>query len=456
MAKGSHSPKGKSNRAQARNLAHKNRLVKFLSRPLVLEEAGPPAVFSHLMLVVSGLLLVGFAWAAVAQISETAVTEGHIMPAKPVQAVQHLEGGLVAEVLVDNGEFVKKGQLLVRLQSVDAQAELEQLQAREAGLALRAERLRAFVLDREADFSAGQDYPELVADQQAILDLQIEARESQRTVILSRIEQRKAEVAGLSEQRENIEKQIGLVAEQVEMRRTLLNKGLDSRVNFLEIQRAHTNIRGELIALIGQIATSQEALNEAKGSLVELDAKLRNESLSEMGQVTAELAEVRESAAELEDRVYRLEIFSPEHGIVKGLLTKTVGAVIKPGENIMEIVPVQENMVAEVQIKPRDIGHIRIGQEAKVKVTTYDVARFGALSGILEHISASTFQDEEGEPYYKGKIALEQNFLGGQAGRNLVLPGMLVAADISTGRKTIMEYLLKPVYRAFDEAFDER
>ncbi|MEM7168671.1 MAG: HlyD family type I secretion periplasmic adaptor subunit [Pseudomonadota bacterium] len=434
----------------------KSRLTKFLSRPLVLEEVGPPAVLSHLLVVTSGLLLVGIGWSAVANISETAVTSGQIMPASAVQVIQHLEGGIVDQVFVENGQFVNEGDPLIRLAAADAQAELQQLQAREGGLTLRAERLRAFVLGGEPTFSRDQEYPQLAADQQAIFKLQVEAREGQRSVIQSRIEQRKSEIAGLEKQQRNVEKQLELISEQVDMRKTLLQKGLDSRVNYLEVQRTHTQVRGELVTLIGNIATTQEALNEAKSSLIELDANLRNEALNEMGQVTNELAQVRETMAELHDRVSRLDVFSPATGIIKGLATQTVGGVIGPGEPMMEVVPVQKNMVAEVQILPQDIGHIRIGQPAKVKVTTYDVARFGALEGILEHISASTFQDEQGEPYYKGTIALQQNHLGNQEGHNLVLPGMVVAADINTGKKTVLEYLLKPVYRAFDLAFEER
>ena len=175
-----------------------------------------------------------------------------------------------------------------------------------------------------------------------------------------------------------------------------------------------------------------------------------------MGSVTGELAQVRETIAKLQDRVRRLDITAPTRGIVKGLTTRTIGAVIGPGELIVEIVPLDDVLVAEVRISPRDIGHLRIGQSANVKVTTYDPARFGVVEGRLKRVSASTFKDEEGEPFYKGIIELSQAFVGSDPDRNPVLPGMVVDADIVTGSKSLMQYLLKPVYRGLDSAFRER
>ena len=436
--------------------ARKDKLARHLSQPLVLEESGPPRILRQLLTIISATVGIGIVWAAVTQITETAITRGQITPAGSVHLVEHLEGGIVNEILIQDGEIVDAGQPLMRLVSADASAELESLRAREAALALRAERLRAFVTDRAPDFSVGDGFPELVSDQKSILELQQEARSSQRLVLQSRIDQRRLELKGLEEQKRNLSEQIEITDEQVQMRRNLVDKGLDSRVNLLDSERRITEIRGEYLSVIGEISRTREALHEAEGSLVELEATLRNEALDEMGDVSAELAEVRESQARLEDRIARLTVAAPVDGVIQGLVTRTIGSVVAPGELLMEIVPMDEGIVAEVEILPRDIGHLAVGQPAKVKVTTYDVARFGSLSGELQYISASTFQDEEGEPFFKGIISLDRNFVGGDPSRNLVLPGMVVDADISTGRKTLLQYLLKPVYRALDSSFRER
>ena len=434
----------------------KARLSRYLSKPLLLEEAGPPKVLLHLLLA-GTLLVAGFVvWAAITPMQENALAPGQIMPAGSVRVVQHLEGGIVAEIHVEEGQIVRPGEPVMRLESAAALAELDQVRTREAALALKAERLRAFVLGFEPDFSAGAQYPRMVADEMAILEVQTRARESQQAVLLARIDQRHAELDSLDEQRKHLRQQVEIIKEQARMRRVLMEKGLVSKVVYLETERALSKTVGELTALIGQIAGTEEALAEAQSSVIELESTLGHEALSEMGAVNAELAQVRDQLMKLADRVDRLEIAAPVGGVVKGLLTQTVGSVIGTGEILMEIVPIEEDLVAEVRIQPRDVGHLLPGQGARVKITTYDVARLGAVDGELTRISASTFQDEEGNPYYKGIVSLARNYVGNDATRNLILPGMVVDADISTGSKSLLRYLLKPIYRSLDSAFSER
>ena len=337
-----------------------------------------------------------------------------------------------------------------------AVSEFEQARAREASLALRAERLRAFVMDREPDFTVGQDFPDLVKDQQAILDLQIESQDSQKKVLRSRITQRKAELKTMREQEKTLKKQVEIIDEQAHMRRRLLEKGLVSRVVALETERALTEAQGDLASVLGRMVETRAAIGEAQNSLLELNAKLRNEALGEMGKVTAELAQVRQSTSQLRDRTKRLVVISPSRGVVKGLATRTVGGVIGPGETLMEIVPLDDVLVAEVRIAPRDIGHLRVGQPARVKVTTFDLSRFGAIEGSLKHLSATTFQDQNKDPYYKGTIELSQNYVGTVPEQNRITAGMVVDADIITGEKTLLDYLLRPVYRGLQGAFHER
>ena len=436
--------------------AKPTRLVRFLSQPLVLEEGGPPNALVHLLVLLSVMICGFIAWAALTDLQETAAVTGQIMPAASVQTVQHLEGGIVAEIFARQGEVVEAGQPLLRLDSAAAEAELDQLRAREAALALKAERLRAFVQADKPDFTIGQAYPDLVTDQRTILALQEQARRSQQDVLRSRIEQRDAELASLWQRAENLQTQADIIAQQVEMRSELVERGLVSRVVYLETERAYAQALGELSTVQGEIVRTGEALNEARGSLSELEATLANDAIDDMGSITAELAQVREQMAKLEDRVERLLVRSPVHGVVKAVATRTIGSVAAPGDLLLEIVPLEDEMVAEVEIDPLDIGHLRVGQSARVKVTTYDIARLGSIEGLLEHISASTFENERGEIFYKGTIRLAQNYVGETPGTNLVLPGMVVDGDINTGSKSLMRYLLKPVFRSLDVAFSER
>lgn len=432
------------------------KLFRHLSRPLILEEGGPPRSLQHMMLAISFLVGGFILWASVTELPENAVAQGQVKPAGSVHVVQHLEGGIVADIFVKEGEIVETGETVLRMEPASALGELEQLRAREAALALQIERMKVFVLGGKPDFAVGVGHPDLVRDQRQILDIQRQARSRQRKVMLSRIEQRRAEIRTLGQQARHVRGQIKLIREQLGMRRELLKKGLVSRTVYLETERTVSQARGELARIVGEQGRLREAVTEARGNLVELDARLSNEALKEMGALSSEPAQVREALSKQEDRVNRLNVIAPSRGVVKGLATRTVGAVITPGQELMHIVPVDDDMVAEVQIRPLDIGHLTIGQPARVKVTTYDIARYGPVNGVLNHISATTFKDEKGLPYYKGIIELKQNYVGATPGRNPILPGMVVDADINTGRKTLMRYLLKPVLRWSDASFNER
>ena len=186
------------------------------------------------------------------------------------------------------------------------------------------------------------------------------------------------------------------------------------------------------------------------------EEQAREQALAELSESANELIQVEEALIEAKDRVRRLDIVTPVRGIVKGLRVHTVGGIVPPGEVISEIVPLDEELIIEAKIQPRDVGHVRFGQPVTVKVTTYDFARFGGISGELKDVSASTFLDEQGEPYYKGIVSLDKNYVGSDPGQNRVMPGMTVQADIKTGKKTLFSYLLKPVYSSVSTSFRER
>ena len=194
----------------------------------------------------------------------------------------------------------------------------------------------------------------------------------------------------------------------------------------------------------------------AGSKMSQLQSQRRNEALEESGRVAADLASVRETSRRLGDRVQRLDIVAPVHGIVKGLGTNTVGGVIPPGGLVSEIVPMDKELIVEARISPVDIGHITIGHKANVKVTTFDFARFGAIEVIVTEISASTFKDRENEVYYKAEIKLKDAFVGDKSKKNRILPGMVTEIDINTGQKTVLRYLLRPVFQSLDVAFSER
>lgn len=438
-----------------------DRLTDLLSRPVILEEAGPPRAIRQLIITVS-VLVAGLAiWAAVGRIAEVTTAAGQIVPAGTVQQVQHLEGGILSELLVEDGSIVRAGQPLARLSPASAGGELEQLRARQAALLLELERQRAFAEDRTANFppsSPSGPYADIRAAQLSSLAVQREAAASQRQVLETRIAQRHAELETIIAQRDTLGRQAELMREEAGVRRDLLERGLASRLTFLESERALASVEGQFAATTSDVTRARGAVSEAEIALVEYNANLRDAALREINDLTAEIAEVRQTVARLSDRFNRLEIVAPTDGIVQGLATQTIGAVVAPGAILMEIVPVADSLVAEVRIAPREIANVSIGQPAEVTFTAFDPAQFGSLAGNIEHISPSTFVDPMGEPYYRAVIRLDGDRLGAtRNGRaSIILPGMVVTASIATGNRTLLQYMAGPVFRAVDGSFSER
>ena len=239
------------------------------------------------------------------------------------------------------------------------------------------------------------------------------------------------------------------------MREKLTKKGLISRVVYLGTLQKLVNSRGMLRKNIGETARARQALAEAQEKRAHLDTELRSAALAEMGEVSAELAQLTSQFEKTRDQMARLEIRSPVRGVVKSLVPNTIGGVIAPGTLVAEIVPVESDLVAEVRIAPQDIGQLERGQEVSLRISAYDFYRYGGVAGTLEHISASTFQDDKGVPFYKGRIRLAAAHVGSDAADNTILPGMTVDADIRTGERTVLQYLLKPIFNSISDAFKE-
>ncbi|MGB0682284.1 MAG: HlyD family type I secretion periplasmic adaptor subunit [Magnetovibrionaceae bacterium] len=434
-----------------------DRQSRFLAQSVILEEGGTSRLVRIAMVTIC-MVIAGFiGWSAITEVEEVAVTSGEVVPSGSVQTIQHLEGGIVRDIRVRDGDEVEQGEVLVRLEPSAVIADLKQARARYAGLLLEAERLRAVGTGREPDFSiVGPNFPELVADQEEIYASALEATENRRQVLIEQISQRESDLALFEEQAETLWGELNLLEQEQGLRQQLFDKGLTSKVVLLDIQRQVNNAEGEITNNRNEISRTSKALEEARQRLEELNTDLREQALNEMGGVTQELAQVRENLIKLEDRVRRLDVRAPVRGFVKGLEVKTVGGVIAPGAVLMEIVPMDRELEVEVRITTRDVGHIDVGQPVTVKVVTYDYARYGGITGELRSVSATTFLDEQGEPYYQGKVTLDRNYVGYDPEQNRVRPGMTVQADINTGKKTLFEYLLKPVYSSVSESFRER
>lgn len=434
-----------------------SRVSRHLAQAVQLEESGTTPLIRLTLYLACAACAVFLVWSAVTRVDEVAVAEGEITPLGSVETVQHLEGGIVDQILVKEGELVQAGQPIIKLSPAQALAELDQTRAREMTLLLKSERLRAFVEGRQPDFGfAGAQYRSLIQDNLSIYSAQTQARDTSRSILMSQLDQKRSDLRQMEQQHQSLRDQVSALAEEMKIRDELVAKGLVTRITHLDTKRELARAEGELTRILGQTVTARQAVSEMENRLVDSQSTLQKQNMDELGVTVAELAQVQESISRLEDRVTRLIIESPVAGHVKGLAVKNQGAVIQPGGLVCEIVPADRELRVEAKVMPRDIGHLHIGQKVRIKVSAYDFARYGSVTGTLEKLSASSFLNEKGEPYFKAQISLNQEYVGKLEGENAVSPGMTVTAEIITGDKTLFQYMLKPIFTQLQQSFHER
>jgi HlyD family type I secretion membrane fusion protein len=431
--------------------------ARFLAQAIELEEQGSSAIVHGAVLAVGLALAAAIFWAWATRIGEVAVAPGEVVPAGLIHDVQHLEGGIVSEIHVRNGDTVHVGDALLRFAPAGIQSELNQTLIRRAVLQMDAERLAALIEGRELEFGkAGRQHPVLAQKQSTMYLAQLASHETELSVIDAQILRRQKELERLENQAASMEKELALLAEQASIRSELTRKSIVSRTDLLAAQTRLAEVESERHTILDGVIVARSALEEAEQRRLEAVARFNKELRVEVRDVVAKLAEVEQAVLRLEERASRLQVNAPVDGIVQGLSITRINAVVKAGQVIMQIVPVEEDLVVEARISPNDIGHVRTGQNAEVKVDSYDSSRYGSLFGELRRISPSTYLDAGQQPYYLAEIGLEKAWLGEDPNRHRLLPGMTVAASIKTGSKTVLEYLLRPISRGLDSAFHER
>lgn len=403
------------------------------------------------LLAVASLIL----WACFAYIDEVVRGEGKVVPSRQVQVVQSLDGGVVEELLVREGEVVSQGQVLLRIDPTRYSSSLGENRAEMLGLQAKAARLEALASGEPfvAPDDVLQEAPELIDRERRVW----ETRSRELEVVIEQAEdQRKQREQELRESQANLNQarsSCGLTSRELQVTRPLLKSGAVSEVDLLRLQRDVARYCGEVKALEAQIERLQSAIDEAERKVIESELSVRNAARVELSDTLSRLATLRQSELALADRVKLAEVRSPVRGTVNTLLNNTVGGVVLPGKDILEIVPLDDTLLLEVRVTPRDIGFLHPGQQAEVKFTAYDFAVYGGLRGVVEQIGADTITDEKGNSFYIVKVRTESAHVGDQLP---IIPGMMAEVHVLTGKRTVMQYLLKPVLRARANAFTER
>ena len=430
---------------------------KKLTQPLALEDGRVPGLLKNLTYIVCAIIGAGIIWGSVSEIRELAVGQGEIVPTNSIKTVHHLEGGIIEKVLSKEGEKVKRGTPILTMSPVAAVSDLKQLESRRVGLSLQKDRLMALLKGEE--FSLGEaahTHPKLAKDQMTLFKTQVALMDREKKTLESRIKQRDADVKAHDMELESLVRQVTVRGDRVKTAEELYNKRIGTKSSMQELKFEYEEVLAKSLSLNGRRVAAHEALEEARSVLLESKIKSRQAFTAELTKVSIELSELRQNIIKQRDRVKRLVVRSPVGGVVQHLPFHTKGEVIKPGELVAKIVPVDGKVVAEVRLDPKDIGHVKTGNKAELKISTFDPNVFGVVSGKVNKVSASSFQSERGEVYFKAIIALDKNTIGRSGVNHNITPGMVLQADIVTGSKTLVQYMLKPVYRSLDTAFTER
>ncbi len=430
--------------------------TRYLSQALQLEEAVNPHIILATMTIVSLAIVVFLVWAGFTNINEVSRTPGEVVPSGYQQTVQHLEGGIIKSIDVHEGALVQQNQVVITLDDASIREDLARSESKQLSLEIQIERLRAFIEGREPNFSRFTNAtPSMVADQIALFQGMRTARGKEEQIIRDQIAQKNQALISLKSDQDTAQKNLN-IASDIYRRRTILNKkGYASDMQLLQDERQMNDVKGTVRQIENQILVSQREIQEFESRLESLGANQSDDAREKLDQATADREQNIKVIDKIKERMGRLEIRSPVRGLVKGLAVNTIGSIIQPGQTIMEIVPLGKQLEVQVKISPKDIGHLAVGQIVQVKFSTYDFSRYGFVHGRLDRISATTFTGDSGDRYYQGLVVLDKNYVGDDPA-NAVLPGMTVMADVITGKKTILQYLLKPAQIAAQTAFTER
>lgn len=415
--------------------------------------------FAYVLSLVICLMVISFVvWAHFTVLDEVTRGLAQVIPSQRVQVIQNLEGGILEEILVQENQIVDKGDVLVRLSNVLAASQYRDV----AGKALEHQaalaRLTAEVEGKPVDFPEEvlKADPQIREDQMATYNARKRQLESEMSVLRSQYEQKMQEADEMDSRRRQLENNLKLAQEQRDIAKPLVQQEVYPKVEYLGLEREVSRLKGEIDGLRLGVPRVHQAAEELRRRMAQRQAEFKAVAMDEINRRRAEYNSLRQAISAGEDRVTRTDVRTPLRGTVKQISINTIGGVIRSGEPIMEIVPLDDTLVFEAQVRPADIAFLHPGQHAMIRVTAYDFAIYGGLEGVVEQISADSILNEKGESFYKVKVRSKSNVLLYRGQKLPIIPGMTATVDILTGKKTVLDYLLKPIIKAKQNALRER
>jgi len=429
-----------------------------LSSAVLQKPARTPRIILYVSFIAFSWLLV---WAYFAKIDERVQASGKVIPSSKVKKIQNLEGGIVKAILVHEGELVKKGQELIKIDNIKSKGSLGEKKAKYYALLAKTVRLRAEANGKNFNPKAVKEkIPSTYLESEKNLYLSNKSKlKSKIRVLQDQLRSKKNELNEMRSKVNFAKESVKLIQEEVDMKRPLVDKGLESRPEFLKLQRELTDKKNEYQAAKLAIPRLKSEMAEINSKIKAAKDEFKSKAREDLSKALGEIAQVKELKNTLENEVSRTKVVSPVDGIVKKVEVTTIGQVIKSGDSMMEIVPVDDKLLIEAKVKPKDIAFLYPGQKANVKVTAYDFSIYGGLKGKVVSIGADSIIEKtaKGEQaYYLVQIKTNKNFVEKNGKKGVIMPGMIISADILTGKKTVLSYLIKPIIKAKQNALKER
>ena len=419
----------------------------------MLEQA--PMKAKKLLYAILAIMLVALVWAWFAKVDEVTRGEGRVIPSRQVQVIQSLDGGIVSEILIKEGDLVSVGTPLIKIDETRAVSSLRENQSQYLSLLAKQARLKALAEDGAFDPppEVKKDNPQVYEQELALYNASREELDSTVNIARDQMEQREKEQLEVQFKKELAEKTYDSASRELAANKPLLASGAVSEIDILKLEREVARAKGEIDQAKAQISRIQIGISESKRKISESEQSFRSKVRTELNDTTAKLNSISESSVSLSDKVKQSTLKSPVNGKVSRLFSNTVGGVIQPGKEVLEVVPTDDALVIETKVQIRDIAFLRPEQKAVVKLTAYDYTIYGTLDAVVDSIAPDSIVDEKGNAYYLVRVHTLKTSLG----KGLpIIPGMVAQVDILTGKKTILSYLLKPVLKAKSYAFSER
>lgn len=436
---------------------HKGKSIKSLTLDPRIKESRTINLAARIVFITFSIVLLFVGWAALAKVDEITKTTGEIIPKGRIQTVQHYDGGVVEAIYIQEGDLVKKDQVILKLRDIGINEDLHQAQKKQQLLNLEAIRLKAMIGNERPDYSNVSEYSKTYIPKQIkIYNDAITSHQLSTQVINEQFVQQKDLLDSLESKKKHLEQELKVANEIYDIRKKLVEKGNDSKLKMLLEEKTLIGLNNQYQALLIDIKKTKNMIEEYESKLQAHHAAWIDTLNHQLEDIENEMTLNNELINKYQLKKQRLTMYSPVGGIVKSLQITTVGQVVQPGVTIVEVLPNDTELVAILEISPKDIGYLQLNQDVKIKVNGYEHINQAIINGKLDQLSADSFKEKEGQPYYKGVVKIDMKEIQVQGNVYPIMSGMVVSADIITGQRTLLSYLLNPLYKSINNSFGER